>query len=239
MKKFLLLQNPSSISFLVLVLCVISCANLKDRENRTAPSPAPTNAASSENLPTGQRIESSITASFAAKSVCSLPKQAAPNTPFANLGGGTWGKWGDSNGDLDYGCNDAKDSINLKADGNVEITAEYGAIGGTNAARYISAEYMAMQYSGQTPTEKELRQQYADFCDKLSEKIYGQKLPAKFKKRLLDESTYSASGTANEYGEEVGNGFVNLSSNKNKTILILLDVHFFSSEAEYKKYKDS
>ncbi len=140
---------------------------------------------------------------------------------------------------MDFGCNGGKDSTKLKDDGNVDITAEYDAIGNADVVHYVSVEYTAMQYSGQTPDEKKLRQEYADFCDKLSEKFYGVKLPEKFKKRLLDESTYSQSGTANEYAEKVGSGYVNLSSNKNKTVMIMLDVHFFSSEDEYKKYKDS
>jgi hypothetical protein len=60
----------------------------------------------------------------------------------------------------------------------------------------------------------------------------------KIRKRLLDESTYSSTGTANEHAQKVGNGYANLSSNKNKTMMIMLDVHFFSSEVEYKTYKD-
>jgi hypothetical protein len=100
-------------------------------------------------------------------------------------------------------------------------------------------QYTAFQYTGQSQSEKQLRQQYADFCDKLSERFYGAKLSEKFKKRLLDESTYSPSGTRNGYAEKVGSGYVNLSSNKNKTIMIMLDVHFFSSEVEYRTYKNS
>ena len=64
-------------------------------------------------------------------------------------------------------------------------TLEYGVIGGAQSAHYISAEYMAMQYAGQTPEQKQLRQQYTDFCDKLATKLYGMKLPEKFRKRLL------------------------------------------------------
>ncbi len=242
MKKFLSLQNPSSLSFLVLILFVISCANLKDRKNQTSPSPTPANSTSSSansNSSANQNTSTSTTPSFATNIICSLPKQVAPNTPFANLGGGSWGKWNDSGGELDYGCNGGKDSFKIVASDNGDITAEYGAIGGADAVHYVSAEYMAMQYTGLTPNEKKFRQQYVDFCDKLSMKFYGAKLPEKFRKRLLDESTYSASGTANEYDEKVGSGYVNLSSNKNKNIMVLLDVHFFSSEAEYKKYKDS
>ncbi len=242
MRKFLSLQNPSSLSFLVLILFVISCANLKDRENRTSPSSPPANSTTSSansNSSANQNASTSTTPSFATNVICSLPKQVAPNTPFANLGGGTWGKWSDDqNPELNYGCNGGKDSTKLKDDGNVDITAEYGVIGGAENAHQVSAEYTAFQYTGQTPAEKQLRQQYADFCDKLSLKFYGAKLPEKFRKRLLDESAYSTSNTANEYAEKVGTGYVNLSSSKNKA-MIMLDVHFFSSEAEYQKYKDS
>ncbi|CAN5848018.1 hypothetical protein BH20ACI4_BH20ACI4_23140 [soil metagenome] len=127
----------------------------------------------------------------------------------------------------------------IKEDDNGDITAEYGAIGDVDVVHYVSAEYTVMQYTGLTPTEKKFRQEYADFCDKLALKFYGVKLPEKFRKRLLDESTYSISGTANEYSEKVGNGYVNLSSNKNKNVMVMLDVHYFSSEEEYKKFKDS
>ncbi len=242
MRKFLSLQNPSSLSFLVLLLFVISCANLKDRENLNSTSSTPANSTSSSvnsNSPANQNTSTATTQSFATNVICSLPKQVAPNTPFANLGGGSWGKWSDSGGELDYGCNGGKDSVKIVVSENGDITAEYGAIGGANVVHYVSAEYMAMQYTGLAPDEKKLRQQYVDFCDKLSMKFYGVKLPEKFRKRLLDEATYSPSGTANEYAEKVGSGYVNLSSNKNKNVMILLNVHFFSSEAEFKKYKDS
>lgn len=233
------LKNPSSLSLLVLILFVISCANSKDREIRTSPSPTPANSASSSaNSPANQNPEASTAQAFATNVICSLPKQVAPNTPFANLGGGAWGKWDNSGGELAFGCNGGEDSIWLIDDGNVKINAEYGVIGGAQNAHQISVEYMALQYTGLTPAEKRWRQQYADFCDKLSAKFYGVKLPEKFRKRLLNESAYSTSDTANEYAEKVGNGYVNLSSSKNKAT-IMLDVHFFSSEAEYKKYKDS
>ena len=239
MRQYLSLLNPRSLPFLILILFVSSCSNLKERENRTSPSSTPvTSTSPSANPNSNQSTSGLMPQNFAANGVCSLPQQVAPNTPFANLGGGAWGRWGDSNGELDYGCNGGKDSVTLKDDGNVNITAEYGAIGGPQTVHYISVEYSAFQYTGQTPAEKQLRQQYADFCDKLSEKLYGVKLPAKFRKRLLDESTYSPTSPANEYAEKVGSGYVNLSSNKNKALMIMLDVHFFSSEAEYTTYKD-
>ena len=208
------------------------------RAGRTSQSSDSTSSPSSSASPTSNLNDSSLTPNFASSIVCSLPKQVAGNTPFADLGGGTWGKWGDTGGELDYGCNGGRDALTLRKDGDVDITAEYGAIGGAQIPHYISVEYTAFQYAGPTLAEKQLRQQYADFCDKLSEKLYGSKLPQEFRKRLLDESMYSASGTANEYAQKVGNGYANLSSNKNKTMMIMLDVHFFSSEVEYKSYRD-
>jgi hypothetical protein len=186
-----------------------------------------------------QKTSDSPNPNFAIDVICDLPKQVAPNTPFASLGGGTWGKWSQSGGELDYGCNGGKDSIKLINNGSNDITAEYTVVGGAQVAHQVSAEYTATQYNKDIPSEKRMRQQYADFVDKLSEKFYGVKLPENFRKRLLDESKYSTTDTANEYAEKVGNGYVNLSSSKNKTSMIMLDVHFFSSQAEYEKYKDS
>jgi hypothetical protein len=208
------------------------------RADRTSPSSTSTNSPSSSAPASSSPSDSSLTQNFAIAVVCSLPKQVARDTPFADLGGGTWGKWGDSGGELDYGCNGGQDSISLRKNDGVDITAEYGVIGGAQVPHYISVEYTAFQYNGQTGAEKQLRRQYADFCDKLSEKLYGSKLPQEFRKRLLDESKYSPSGTANEYAQKIRNGYANLSSNKNKTMMIMLDVHFFSSEVEYKTYKD-
>jgi len=188
--------------------------------------------------PSGNSPPTDAADNFSTNGVCSLPQQVFPGTPYASLGGGSWERWGDSDGELDYGCEGGRDYIKLRSDPMVEITAEYGVIGGPRTVHYVSAEYMATQYAGQTHEEKEARRQYADFCDRLSEKFYGQKLPPSFRKRLLDESTYSESGMANEYAERVGKGYVNLSSIKNQTKMILLDVHFFSSEEEYKTYKD-
>jgi hypothetical protein len=236
------------IGFLALILFCGLCGflgmitdNNKIKNSSLSPvtsTPAVLTGGSKNDSPTLESQSSSISQSFTTNIICSLPRQVASGTPFADLGGGSWGKWGDSNGELDYGCNGGKDSIRLKDDGNVDITAEYGVIGGSQNPHYVSVEYTAYQYTGQTAEEKILRRQYADFCDKLSVKFYGMKLPDKFKKRILDESTYSSSGTANEYAEKVGTGYVNLSSNKNKTLMYMLDVHFFSSELEYKKYKD-
>lgn len=175
---------------------------------------------------------------FAPNVVCSLPQQVAQRTPFAGLGGGSWRRWRDSDGGLDHGCHGSKDLVRLLDDGSSNISAEYEAVGGPEAVHYVSAKYTAFQHAGQTPAEKQLRQQYADFCDKLSERFYGVKLPEKFRRRLLDESTYLSSGAANQYAGEVGSGYVNLSSSKNESSMVVLDVHFFSGEEEYRAYKD-
>jgi hypothetical protein len=227
-----------AVSSLLLCLALWLLLSMLCSAGRTSPSSTSTNSPSSLAPSSPNPSDSSLTPHFVTTVVCSLPKQVARNTPFADLGGGTWGKWGDTDGELDYGCNGGQDFIRLRKDGSVDISAEYGAIGGAQIPHYISVEYTAFQYNGQTVAEKQLRQQYADFCDKLSETLYGLKLPKEFRKRLLDESTYSSTGTANEYAQKVGNGYVNLSSNKNKAMMIMLDVHFFSSEVEYKTYKD-
>ena len=223
----------TSVASLLLCLALWLSLVMFCRAGRTS-----TNSPSSSAPASSNPSDSALTPTFATTVVCSLPKQVARNTPFAELGGGSWGKWGDSGGELDYGCNGGKDSITLRKDAGLDITAEYGVIGGAQIPHYISVEYTAFQYNGQTGAEKRLRQHYADFCDKLSETLYGLKLPQEFRKRLLDESQYASANTANEYAQKIGNGYANLSSNKNKTMMIMLDVHFFSSELEYKTYKD-
>lgn len=231
------MKGSTGLAFGVLILLALGCVcgnsgekEMSQSRNTQTPVTPPTAASSAVTKPE--------LGYFAPGAICSLPREAAPGSPFASLGGGTWDRWGDEGGELDYGCEGGTDDIKLLDDGGNSITAEYGAIGGPNAVHYLSVEYTAFQLTGQTTTEKRLRRQYADFCDKLSEKFYGKKLPAKFRARLLDESTYSSSGIANEYAEKVGSGYVNLSSNKNGSQMIMLDVHFFSSEVEYKTYKD-
>lgn len=227
-----------AIPLLLLIAVILGCS-LDNQNSNTASIPSNATSSPANSDPPSNKTTSSASQSFAVNNVCSLPKEVAPITPFASLGGGTWGKWHDDGGNLDYGCNGGKGMIKLLASDNGDIIAEYGAIGGKDVVHQVSAEYMAMQYTGLTASEKKFRQDYANFCDKLSVKFFGTKLPEKFRKRLLDEATYSPSGTANEFAEKVGSGYVNLSSNKNKNVMVLLDVHYFSSEAEYKQYKDS
>lgn len=203
-------------------------------------------AESSNNVPKTQpqvEQDNDKIGGFPTGEICSLPQKVAVGGPFASLGGGIWGKWKDTGGETDFGCNGGKDMIEIvkrtPVSDDLEIIAEFGVIGGKTKAHYISVEYDANQYNGLSPEERKYREQYADFCDKMSLRLYGTKMPAKFRKRLLDDSAYAPAGSASEYAEKVGNGFLGLSSTKNKTMMILLDVQFFASEEEYQKYKDS
>ena len=54
----------------------------------------------------------------------------------------------------------------------------------------------------------------------------------------MDDSTY-AEGDGPEYTEKVGSGLVSLNARKEKTDMLRLEVNFFPSEADYKKFKDS
>lgn len=229
----------------VLLILVVIAVNIGNKpsgttvDKRPAPSVTPTKPTSTGENPAAKRITPSpTTPNFATSIVCSLPAQAFSNTPFGTLGGGQWRKWIDSGGELDYACEGGTDLIKLKHDGNVDITAEYSVLGNSQSAHYISAEYTAFQYTGQTVDEMTLRQQYAAFCDRLASKLYGKKLSKAFRNRILNESTYSPTGTANSHAERIGTGYVSLSSNQNNAML-MLNVHFFPSEADYRNYKDS
>ena len=69
-------------------------------------------------------------------------------------------------------------------------------------------------------------------------KFYGEKLSEKFRKGLTDESTYPTSDAA-RYPEKIGEGYVDLAAKRDKDVMFTLEVRFFASEADYKKYKDS
>lgn len=221
----------TSLPALIMFLCVIGCVSSNKQENGSLRAPksqrGPTSSSDANSSP------------FALNVVCSLPKKAFRNTPFARLGGGSWGKWNDSGGELDYACNGGTDSIKLKKTDESDITAEYGVIGGANQVRYVSAEYTAFQYLGQTRDERVLRREYVDFCDKLAELLYGQKLSKGFRERMLNESRYSPSGTANEYAEKIGSGYLTLSSNRNKSLMFQIHLQFFPSEAIYRRFKNA
>ena len=242
MINFLSQRNFIFLFSFALTLSLISCSGSKPEEKKTAPStPSPSTTNSTPPPLNSNSSSSQITLSpdgFSTNGICSLPKEIAGKSPFANLGGGTWEKWGDSEGELDYRCNGGNGAIKLE-ERIAKINARYGALGGPKSAHYVTAKYTALQYGGKVPVEEQFRQRYLDFCDDLSKKLYGQKLSETFRKRLTDESTYSNSGTANEYHEKIGNGYVNLAARKEKEAMISLEVRFYASEAEYKKYKDS
>src|SRR5687768_471939 len=111
MHKFLPIKNPSFIALLLLLLFALSCNNLS--ENRL-PNSASTNRNSEnsvkQNSSTNQNSNVSPNQFFSKENICSIPMQIASSTPYANLGGGSWDKWGDSGGELDYGCKGGKDS---------------------------------------------------------------------------------------------------------------------------------
>lgn len=209
----------ASASLIPLILCAFTCACSQTPVRPTQPQ--------------------SPTSPFAPTVACSLPSQVARDTPFANLGGGSWERWAEPADKLAYGCEGGKDDVRLLKDSESEIIVEYSALGGADVANDISVEYSAYQYTGQRPIENQLRQRYADFCDALSVRLYGMKLPPAFKTRLLNESAYSTTDSANEYAEKVGGGYVRLSSIKTGARgakVIMLDVHFFASEEEFKIY---
>lgn len=237
MKKALLQRN--SIYLFALIFFLGSCGDPKSEKRDALPTSSPTNSPSPPA--NSNALANQVTTSargFSVSNICSLPKEVAGNSPFADLGGGTWGKWGDSEGELDYGCNGGNDSAKLEKE-IAKVSAAYGALGRVDTVRFVFVKYTALQYGGKTPVEERLRHQYFDFCDNLSDKFFGQKLPEKFKKRLTDDSTYSSQGAANEYHEKAGTGYVNLKASKNTTAMVTLELRFFASEAEYKKYKDS
>jgi hypothetical protein len=217
----------------------VSCRGSKSKNNRASSSPERSESTSPSRTSNHNQPDSiSANPNFATNFVCSVPAQVVPDTPYAKLGGGSWGRWNQSGGKLDHGCNGGQDVIKLKEDGTVEITAEYGVLGGEQEAHYAYTQYTAFQYAGPSPAEKQLREQYADFCDKLAERFFGKRLSEKFRHRLLDESTYAPQGTANQYFEKISDGYVTFSANKNKS-MHLLNVNFFPSESDYRDYKDS
>ena len=235
-KSFLL----NLIFFVVAALC-FACSAEKEVTN-TAPVPANQSSsrpAANNNSAVNKASEVPAGAvGFSTANVCSLPSELSKDSPFAGLGGGMWEKWDDSDNELSYSCEGGKDSIKLE-DVTAKISAGYSALGDETTVRVVSATYMALQYGGETPVEKPLRQKYYDLCENLSRKLVGQMLPDKFKKRLMDEAGYSATGADDEYTEKVEKGFLSLATRRDKTDLIRLEVSYFPSEAEFRKFKES
>jgi hypothetical protein len=198
-------------------------------------SPTPATSTTSARSESGESPKAS---SFATTAVCSLPAVVFKNSEFARLGGGNWRKWSNEGGELDHACEGGTDLIKLKNDGALDVAAEYSVLGNAESVHYVSAEYTAFRYAGPSETEKTLRRQYADFCDRLAMKVYGTKLSETFRNRLLNESTYSTAGSANSYHEKIGIGYIRLSSNRNDK-MVMLDVHLFPTESDFRTYKDS
>jgi hypothetical protein len=230
-----LISSRKIISLLLFELALFSIA-CSSPANVKKDSALNANSRSPANSPTNQTA--STAKGFSKDQVCNLPKAVGGSSALAELGGGTWGKWGDSGGDNDYGCNGGKDSVKLEQQ-TAKISASYGAFGDVDTLHSVFAKYLALQYGGKTPVEGDLRRQYIDFCDGLAAKFYGQKLSENFKKRLIDESTYSSSDAAGRYSEKIGDGYIDLAAKKEKEVMFTLEVRFFANEADYKKYKDS
>ena len=222
-------QMKTNFLFLALLLTLILLISSCNTKNDTS---------SKEEIP-ATKDTPPITSGFSTQQFCDLPKQIAPNTPFGALGGCKWGKSVDlGDKEMDFSCS-GEEMIKLQNQATQEIAVEFSPWGGEKSVHYLSLEYTANNIGGLDPNESKFRQQYADFCDKVAEKLYGVKLSEKFRKRLLNESTYSPKGVTNLYGEKVGNGYITLSTNKVQSTMILLYVTYYSSEDEFQKYKDS
>src|SRR6185369_1658679 len=117
------------------------------------------------------------------------------------------------------------------------IGFKYDALGEAQAVHNVATEYTAGQTPTIVPDEKKYREQYADFCDKLTSKFYGLSLPGSFKDKLLHEANYSPYETDIKYGEKVGTGYVMMTSEMSREKdLIRLKVYFYSNETDYNKY---
>ena len=151
MKMLLSRRKLFSLFSFVLTLFLISCgspANVKKGDVSNASSRPPGNSGANQgaNTPYGILISQ----------VCSLPKAVGGSSPLADLGGGTWGKWDNSGGENDYGCNGGKDSVKLEQE-TAKMSAFYGAFGSSDNVHYVFAKYAALQYGGKTPVEGKLR----------------------------------------------------------------------------------
>ncbi len=178
-----------------------------------------------------------IAVGFNSSSVCSLPRNLTGGSPFAGLGGGTWEKWEDNENGFNYSCSGGTDSLKLE-EVVAKIRGGYSALGDREMVRAVSATYIALQYGGKTKEESALRPKYADFCDLLSRNLFGEPLPESIRKRIMDEAL---AGKANgpEFSEKVGQGLITLGVRKEKTDLLRLEVNFFPTEADFKKFKNS
>jgi hypothetical protein len=225
--------NSGLLGLGALVICALACVKPTSTDNRPVATTTPTATIATSAPPTG------VNSAFQIETVCNLPKQSSAGTPYAQLGGGAWSKWIDEGGDLDHSCNGGTDEIKLKKTSDVEVIAEYQVFGSVDRVHYIAVQYTAFQYLATTQDEKAIRKSFAEFCNQLANGMFGKELSKTFTNKLLKETTYYPAGTANEYGEKIGSGYVNLSTNKNKTLMYLLNVKFFPSEGDYQRFKDS
>lgn len=231
--------------WLILIFAVFlaeSCSGTGDVANDNARPPAPASPSSGNRVnasPTPGDQGQTVMASegFSPLSVCSLPRNAG-SSPFASLGGGKWDKWDEEENGLNFSCTGGTDSQMLEQV-VAKIRAGYSALGDAQTVRVVSATYVALQYGGKTKEEEALRPKYAEFCDLLSRNLYGEPLPEKFRKRILDESTYSESANPPDYTEKIGQGLVTLNARKEKSDMVRLEVNFYPTEADHKKFKDS
>jgi len=223
-----------------------SCSSRQEESKVAPPSAVQTNTnlpanrfSPSANAPANQTAGTTTPSrGFSTGDICTLPQDAVKDSPFTGLGGGTWEKWDDGGGELSYNCTGGRDSVKLE-DVTAKISARYSALGDEQSVKVVSATYIALQYGGKIPGEEPLRREYVEFCDGLSRRLYGQSLPDKFRDRLTNESTYSASGSPDEYSERLGKGLLTLTARQEKSDLLRLEVNFFPDEAAYKKFKES
>jgi len=224
----------------IFALTLIGCNSAVDKK-QTVSTVAQNSSPLPANLPANQNFPSPPNLNYATNTICSAPKEIAPNTPFAKLGGGKWEKWGASDGYLSYGCKDTKNlsnSVSITSGADLYIGFKYDALGEAQAVHNVATEYTAGQTPTIVPDEKKYREQYADFCDKLTSKFYGLSLPGSFKDKLLHEANYSPYETDIKYGEKVGTGYVMMTSEMSREKdLIRLKVYFYSNETDYNKYK--
>lgn len=204
--------------------------------NARSLTPAPTAAKANTN--SAEDVVAASEPGLSTANICTMPRSAASaGSGLAMLGGGTWGKWDEQGGDLGFSCTGGLDSVKLE-DVVAKISAYYTPLGDANAVHRVSVKYVALQYGGKAPVEKDLRQQYVKFCDSLSQRFYGKAFSEKFAKALSDETAYSTTDKPSESFDAPGGGYVTLTSSSTKEGMMTLETTFYASEAEYKKYKD-
>lgn len=170
--------------------------------------------------------------------VCNYPK-SSPIAKFKELGGGTWGKWNDSD-TSGYSCEKSKDSIIVfKNDASMQkVSVDYVPIGNKDGVGFIGLDYYVSQLLSPLASENKERKDFIDFCDYLSKKALNTGLSISVKQKMLDTKWFSPSGEISAgFAERIGLGYVQITGNKNDKLL-LIGFKIFPSEEAYKKYKD-